>query len=234
MKRILFLSGLLFPAILLHGQTKNFIDQPYIAVAGYADTLVTPDEIFIKIAISEKDTKGKVSVETLESSMIEALKGLGIDVEKNLVVNDMASNFKTYFLKSKDVLKTRQYTLKVTDANTAGKVFVKLEDLGIANTSIDHVDLSSKEEIQQQIQSKAVVTARRRAVALTEPLGQTVGKAILITETTARPVMNSLGANLSEVVVTGYASGIKSKQQPDISFEKIKIEANVNVTFILQ
>ena len=29
-------------------QTKNFIDQPYIEVGGYADTLITPNQIFIK------------------------------------------------------------------------------------------------------------------------------------------------------------------------------------------
>ncbi len=40
-------------------QMKNFIDQPYIEVAGNADTLVTPDEIYISIEISEKDTKTK-------------------------------------------------------------------------------------------------------------------------------------------------------------------------------
>ena len=66
MRKILYLFCLLFPVILLQAQTKNFIDQPYIEVAGSADTLVTPDEIFIRINISEKDTKNKVSVEALE------------------------------------------------------------------------------------------------------------------------------------------------------------------------
>ena len=41
--------------------TKNFIDQSYIDVNGSADTATTPDEIYIKIAISENDTKNNTS-----------------------------------------------------------------------------------------------------------------------------------------------------------------------------
>ncbi|MDA3891149.1 MAG: hypothetical protein PF517_05735 [Salinivirgaceae bacterium] len=42
--------------------TKNFIDQNYIEVTGKAELNVVPDEIFLKILISEKDTKNKISV----------------------------------------------------------------------------------------------------------------------------------------------------------------------------
>ena len=75
--------------------------------------------------------------------MIDALKALDISVERDLVINDMVSNFKIYLLSTRDVLTSKQYTLKVSSAKIAGKVFVKLEDLGISNTAIDHVDLSS-------------------------------------------------------------------------------------------
>jgi hypothetical protein len=82
-------------------QTKNFIDLPYIEVEGYADTSVTPNEIFIRIVISERDTKDRTSVEGLEAKMVAAFKSLGINTEKELTVNDMASNFRSYLLKAK-------------------------------------------------------------------------------------------------------------------------------------
>jgi len=90
-------------------QMKTFIDQPYIEVAGNADTLVTPDEIYIRINISEKDTKNKTSVEELERQMYDAMKSLGIDVDKNLTTSDISSNFKNYFLRGKEVLKSKDY-----------------------------------------------------------------------------------------------------------------------------
>jgi hypothetical protein len=140
MKKQVFtiVSALLFFTV--QAQTKNFIDQPYIEVNGNVDTLITPNEIFIKIIISEKDTRDKTSVEELERKMVTALKTLGIDTEKELTTNDMASNFRSYLFKGKEVLKSKQYILKVTDAATAGKVFRQLETLDISNASIDHVD----------------------------------------------------------------------------------------------
>lgn len=73
MKEII-LTTFLFVTIYSGGytQTKSFIDQPYIEVSGNADTLVTPNQIFIKIVISERDSKNRVSVEELENKMISA------------------------------------------------------------------------------------------------------------------------------------------------------------------
>ena len=44
------------------------------------------------IVINEKDNKGKVSVDQQEKEMFKQLKGIGIDLEKNLVVQDMSSD----------------------------------------------------------------------------------------------------------------------------------------------
>lgn len=235
MRKILFLCCMLGTASAVHAQTKNFIDQPYIEVSGDADSLVTPDEIYIQINVSEKDTRNKVSLETLENQMAEALKSLGIDIGKDLVVNDIASNFKVYLLKGKDVLKSKQYILKVNDAETAAKVFVKLEDLGISNASIDHTNISQKEAIGRTLLSKAVEDARDNAIALTAPLHQKIGNAVHITSNRTAG-MNALQGRVSGVVV---ASGYKKsaglpEPVPDISFEKIRMTANVSVKFILQ
>lgn len=213
-------------------QTKNFIDQPYIEVNGNADTLITPNEIFIKIVISEKDTKDKVSVEESELKMVNALKALGIDTEKDLTTNDMSSNFRSYLLKGKDVLKTKQYILKVKDALTASKVFIQLEELGISNTSIDRVDHSDLDNIRNLMRVKAVSDAKARAVALTKPLNQSVGAAIHITDL---DVNNLLQGRLYGVSIRGAATFSKSVEElPKIEFEKIKVAANTSVTFILR
>lgn len=235
MKKLLLLTPLLFCFVLLKAQTKNFIDQPYIEIAGYADSLITPDEIYITINISEKDTKNKVSVNALEEQMTDALKSLGIDVAKDLVIQDMASNFKTYLLRSKDIMKSKQYLLKVNSAEMAGKVFIQLESLGISNTSIDHVDLSNKGDINKILLSRAIEEAHAKAVALTEPLGQKTGKAIQITAIESpNPLNNTLQGRLSGVVVAYGTKKLAEAPVPDISFEKIHLTASVKVKFILE
>ena len=88
---------ILISLTMLFGQSKkkkNFIDQPYIEVSSTADTTITPEEIYINIFISEKDTKDKISLEELEIKMVDVLKSLGINTEKDLTTNGVASNFK--------------------------------------------------------------------------------------------------------------------------------------------
>ena len=128
---------ILTPFILLtlsfvgHTQTKNFIDQPYIEVTGSADTLVTPNQIFIKSIISEKDSRDKVPIQESENKMVAAFKTLGINTDLDLTTSDILSNYRFYLLKQKDILKSKEYILKVSDATTASNVFIQLEDLGI-------------------------------------------------------------------------------------------------------
>lgn len=230
MKKIKLTAFFIFLFFAGQAQTKTFIDQPYIEVAGNADTMVTPDEIFIKIEISEADTKNKTSVEELERKMYDALKAMGIDVEKNLTTSDMASNFKNYFLRGKQVLKSKEYMLKVSDAVTASKVFMKLEDLGISNTSIDHVDYSRMEEMKNLMRSRAMENAKARALALTKPLHQEVGPAIFISDNEVyivRPMERQAGIVL-------YEKQNSAQDLPKIDFEKIKVSSNINAKFILK
>lgn len=224
---ILFIS--LFLAS--HAQTKSFIDQPYIEVAGSADTMVTPDEIYIKIDISESDTKNKTSVQQLERQMFDALKAMGIDVEKNLTTSDISSNFKNYFLRGKNVVKSKEYMLKVKDAVTATNVFIKLEDLGISNSTIDHVDYSHMEGMKNLMRTKAIENAKARALALTKPLHQEIGPAIYISDNEIypiRPMARQAKINLYE------ANATTDQELPKIDFEKIEVSANINAKFILK
>lgn len=234
MKQLTILALLLFTIFTANSQTKNFIDQPYIEVSGSADTLITPNEIYIRIILSEKDTRDRVSIEELEQKMVTALKGLGLDTEKDLTTSDMTSNFKFYLLKSKDVIKTKIYTLKVTDAVTASKVFMKLEEIGISNTSIEKVDYSDLDRLKNEMRTKAIIDAKKRAIALTQPLNQSVGVAINIIDTDNN-LSQQLQGRVAGIQIRGISSfNDKYEDLPKIEFEKIKVTASVNAKFILK
>jgi uncharacterized protein YggE len=234
MRTLIFIFLLALQGYAATAQTKNFIDLPYIEVEGYADTSVTPNEIFIRIVISERDTKDRTSVEELEAKMVAALKTLGINTEKDLTLNDMASNFRSHLLKGKDVLKTKQYLLKVANATTAGSVFVQLENLNISNAFVNHVDHSGLENIRNTMRTKAVENARMRALALTKPLNQSVGAAINIVDDGTQ-VRRSLTGSVAGIRVRGLATSANAPQElPNIEFEKIPVATNVNVKFVLK
>jgi uncharacterized protein YggE len=216
------------------GQTKNFIDQPYIEVGGYSDTLVTPNLIYIKIIIAEKDSRDKISLEEQENKMITAFKKLGINTEIDMTTSDMLSNYKFYLLKQKDILKTKEYILKVTTAETASKVFIHLEDLGISNTSIHRVDHSDIENLKNVCRTKAIENSHKKAIALTKPLSQTIGNAIHITDNETN-LDNQIQGRLTGFQISEYSSIDKAKYAaPKIEFEKIKISAAVSVKYILK
>lgn len=231
MKQINLLIGIIFIGNLTFGQSKNFIDQHYLETTAKVDTLIKPDIIYLDILIREKDEKNKISVEELENNMAEKLKILGIDVQKQLILSDLSSNFKKYFIKQKDIMKSKAYKLKVFDAQTAGKVIVGLEDIGISNVSLDKTEYSKIEELKLKLKSKAVAKAKMQAEYLIAPLNQKITKALFITDTYFQSY--NYNGELDEIVVIGF-SGKRMKQdyQPiDIEFKPIKVEAEVSIKF---
>jgi hypothetical protein len=196
--------------------------------------LVIPDRIYLNISISERDTKGKLSVEELENKMNEKLKSIGIITEKQLTLNDFSSNYQRYFLKQQDILKNKNYTLLVYNAKVASKVLFALEEIEISNVSIEKTEFSKAEEMILILKSKAILKAKNQAIAMTKPLNQKVGNAIYISD--FNNTINMLSGIGGGIKVRG-ASSLKEKgylEPISIEFEKIKIETEVKTTFKLE
>lgn len=232
MRKTLLIT-LLFFSLQVVSQEKNFIDKPYIEVSGRADTLVIPNRIYLNVLISEKDTKGKKSVEDLEKEMIQKLKSLGIDTEKNVSMSDMMSNFKKYFLKSTDIFKAKSYSILVFDAKMTTKVFIGLEEIGISNCSIDKLEHADTKKIQLAMNSKAMENAKGNAISLTKPLNQKIGNAIYIGSFNPQ-IINYSNNRLNEVVIRGNASISGNQYDTNMEFEKIKLSSETLVRFSLE
>ena len=230
MKTIRFTVLLVLLTLQGFSQTKNFIDQPYLETVAAVDTMVVPDRIYLSILITEADTKGKTSVEELENKMNKTLISLGIDTKKQLSLSDVASNFKNYFLRGKDVLKNKAYTLLVYDAVTAGKVIVGLESIDIANVSLTKTEYSKMEQLKLELKQKAVATAKQQGEALLAPLGQKLGKAIYISDMSS----NYYPRAEANFKVMSLEAADQTQGPIDIDFEKIRVESRVNVTFAME
>ena len=229
MKLLVIVATILVSSIAF-SQTKNYLDKPYFETRATADTLVTPDRIFIQINISESDTKGKISIEQLERKMYKTLKNMGIDTDENLRVDDMSSNYKKYLLKKKDIFKSKSFSLLVEDAKTLSKVFVGLENIGISNTSIQRVEYSKDEEVQFLMKQKALQKAKKEAELLTQSIGQKIGKAIFISAQSypQNYARNDYQIRMKSEVAMAPAPPI------DVEFKKMKISSSINVIFELQ
>ena len=211
-----------------HTQSKNFIDQPYLETTAKADSLVEPDRIYLSILIQEKEDRDRTSVEKQEREMASALEELGIDLKKQLKIEDLASNYKKYFLRKKSVLKSKNYELVVYDGLTASKVLVHLEAKGISNVRLVKTAYSKTEALKLILRSKAILKAQAQANSLVKPLGQALDKAIYISDKYYSN--NYYPQRMNRMKVAYDTDGVVEKPL-DLEFSGIKVESEVMVRF---
>ena len=226
-----FLLVLLLSPMFIWAQPQNINHIPHIETSAKADSLVVPDEIYLTITLREQDER-KLSVEQLEKRMFEALKKLGIDLEMQLKLSDASSNIKTYFLGRKDIKKSKRYELKLDSATAAGQLLVALEEKGISNARITKTDYSQLERLKLELLGKAVTKAKQRAHVMAKPLGQKVGKAIYISDTSSGFTGFRRTNMLNEVVMYSMAEEVV-ETTPEIQFKPQKVSVSVSIRFRL-
>lgn len=218
------------------GQTgeKNFIDQNYIEVVGFAEKEIFPDEIYLNILIDEKESRSK-TLEQLERSMIKALKQLGIDVDEKLTIKDFVSDFKNIWLRKDEVKMVKEYQLLVHSGQMVAQVYGELEKLDISNINIARLDHSQLQKFRDEVKVDAIVAAREKAGSLSRAIGQDIGRAIYIQEYQGGLNMSGQLANVSGIVLRG--TGMNPEMQPpapNLDFEKLRMEYRVMVRFELK
>lgn len=228
-KQILILAFLLVAAV-VQAQDKNFIDQNYIEVTGVAYKEVVPDEIYLVVQINEKDNKGRESLDKLEREMLSKLQSLGIDTKEDVMLNDLTSNFKFYFLKRTDIFASKEYTVKVNNAALAGKVISGLSDIGISNVGLDRVAYSKEDDLKLEVKKMAILNAKEKAGLLVGALDQQVGKALHIQEFESPRVYR---AQAMEMKIRGVGALEDAQADPEFEFDKIKVEATIQVKFAI-
>ncbi len=217
MKNLLTIFAILTTAFAGIAQEKNFIDQPYVEVAGSADTAVTPDEIYLRIVVPDGAAK--------QSQMISTLKSTGVNTDKDLVEGDAGSEFGAYDLKYPQFNnnKYKTFTLKAGSPQSATEAADQLSALGITNISIDRVLHSSLPQIRAKMRSDAVANAQKNATALVKGVTQILGPALHIAEVQDEEAQKEARAKL-----------LKAQAMPPTSFGKIKVAITVNVKFLMR
>lgn len=211
-------------------QNQNFLERPYLETSATYTTEVVPDRIYLSITITENDTRGKISVEEMETRMMVRLKAIGIDTDKQLSLSSLDSDFRRYFLKKTDILKNKSYTLLVYDGKTAGQVIRELELVNISNINLEKYEYSKIEELKVELRGKAVEKAKRQAEAMLQPVEQTVGKALLISDMRSN-ITRALSGKARGVNTNLYGNMGPSYEIAPIDFDKIKVYADVTVYF---
>lgn len=210
---------------LAQAQTQPII--PTVSVNGSAQIKVTPDVIYLTIKLDESDTKGKVTVEQQRKSMFAALNKCDIDIEKQLSVQGMSSEF----FRRRGSLAATQYELKVGSAAEVRKVFDELEKVGVVNVNVARATSSKLDEYRTEARTKAMQNAQQRARELAEAVGQQIGACYEINDyTTTTETVYGKRLMMSNAVMMDSAA---EEAEPNVEFEQIVVNYNVSAKFYL-
>ena len=226
MKRI-FLSALI-ALTTISGFAQGFDNRKKISVTGMAEVEVTPDIIYVGISLKEylKDNKKKVSIEELETQLQKAVIAAGI-ANQDFMINNISA-YTDYWQKKKDpmFLASKQYSIKVSDLNKLNQIIAAIDPKGVAYTNVDKYEYSKADDLKKDLKIKALRQAQDKAKYLAEAVGEKIGGALEIQESSSenypQPVYRT------QMMMK---SADAAESMPDIDFKKIKLTAQINAVF---
>jgi hypothetical protein len=230
MRKLVFLAAALAMTLTAAAQTQEAYPS-YIQVNGRAEKEIVPDEFYLSIVIDERDSKGKISVESQQREMIAALRRQGVDVEKQLKVANLSSEF---FKKNTSVA-TAKYQLKLGSAAEAANVWQALDKLGISDVSILRVSHSNIDALKEEVRVEAIRNAQQSARTLAEAIGQTVGKCFYIWDSNndIMPAYYNNTMAVRSMKSMDAGSGESAGEEP-LDFKTIKLQYSVQTKFVLE
>ena len=229
MKRFILAAAVALLALPAAAQVQEAFPS-YIQVNVRAEREIAPDEFYLQIVINERDSKGKVSVESQQRDMIAALKRLGVNVEKQLKVANLSSEF---FKKNTSVA-TAKYQLQLGSSAEVGKVWQALDGLGISNVSILKVSHSQLERYKSEVRVEAMRNAKQNAATLAEAIGQTIGKCFYVYDSN-NDVMPVFYNNMAVMrSAKAFDAAEAAAEEEPLDFKTIKLQYSVQAKFVLE
>lgn len=229
MKRFILAAAVALLALPAAAQVQEAFPS-YIQVNGRAEREIAPDEFYLQIVINERDSKGKVSVESQQRDMIAALKRLGVNVEKQLKVANLSSEF---FKKNTSVA-TAKYQLQLGSSAEVGKVWQALDGLGISNVSILKESHSQLERYKSEVRVEAMRNAKQNAATLAEAIGQTIGKCFYVYDSN-NDVMPVFYNNMAVMrSAKAFDAAEAAAEEEPLDFKTIKLQYSVQAKFVLE
>lgn len=220
--------------------------MPSVTVSGAAEVLVAPDEVVFSLDFTKLDKDLQVARRLNDEAVAKMLelarrfaispqnvKTDNISVEmkytsvrdpKKRVFDEDGDEIGTRIFKGYEVSKS--VTVRLTDISRFEEFFGEILKTGITEVDSVSFETSRLRENKDKARDLAMKAAREKAVALAGAIGQTIGKAIKITEVEPR----GYNANSANTVVR---SATVSETLATFAPGAIKISSEVSVIFLL-
>ena len=228
MKKIIFS---LFLVILCSHLGAQVQEPPYIEVQARAEKEVVPDQIYVMIALFEiQDGRKSIKLAEQESKLKSIVKSLGLPLSNLSLYNAQANYGNINMWGKKDVIDRKYYSLKVSNAETIGKLYEELNKIYINEAYIYKSEYSQKDSLLQDLRIEAMRKAKNQANVMTRAIGSKVGKPLIIREQQEYyPVAYENAMMTKGLYETDDA--VSSNMSESMEYKPLKISLSVYVKF---
>ena len=223
---------------------------PVITVSGTAEVQVAPDEAVFSIDVTKtnKDLQaakrlndesvGKILELTRRFSILPQnvqttqiavdMKYESIRDAKTRIYSDDGDEIGKRVFKGYEVSKS--VTVRLIDLSRFEEFFAEVLQTGVSAVNSVKFETSKLRENKDKAREMAMKAAKEKATAMAAAVGQTVGRAIKITEGNVGGQMLANYSSNSNTIATG---GVFTESLVTFAPGAIKIEAHVTVSFLL-
>lgn len=225
--------------------------MPMITVTGTAEIMVAPDEVVFSLDVTKADKDLQVAKRLNDEAVSKVLElSRRFSVASQNVKTDYISVKKTYetirdpkkkvYSETGEEIGTRVFTgyeisktviVKLTDISRFEEFFAEALKTGISEVDNVRFETSRLRENKDKARDLAMKAAREKAVAMAASVGQTIGKAVRVTEGIAPTQIGGYLANATSN--TASTSGGFSESATTFAAGAIRVEAQVTVSFLL-
>jgi uncharacterized protein len=252
-KNIALLISLLL-AFSIYSTAQDIDKMPQIAVTGTADVLVEPDEANISLDITKLDKVldvAKKRNDETTAKILEVTKRFNISAQ-NVNIRNISVEIKNKIIRDPkkpvydedgdltgekifigyEVSKTIR--IKYLELKKFEELFAELLKTGVTEVNSVEFETSKLRLYKDQARDMAIRAAREKATAMAGAIGQTIGKAIRITEGTISNTNLNYSANsMSNNTRSIPAVETVSTSIGSFSPGTITVSASATVVFIL-
>lgn len=231
MKTLLPFCFLLSFCISTNAQTATIPEKDIIEVTGKAEKEVTPDEIYVRILIQEKnESREKISIEQQEEKLRNAVTTAGIDL-KNLSVSDVNADYMKIRWKTKEVMTQKAYILKTSTPQQLRKLFTELNKMEVKDAGIDHVSHSKIDSLTKTVRLMTIKAAKDKALYLLTAINEKLGNCLVVREDSPSFYLNEANISNNSYSTYNVASYETTPDFYEIGFQNIKLEYSIYCKF---
>ena len=204
--------------------------QPTIEVSGEGTVSVVPDRVTISVSVQNEGQDPKTLKQQNDATVSEVLQFLkGQNIPSKNITTQFVQLNKNYDYNTKKYKYSASQTISVLleDMSKYEKVMTGLVNSGVNRIGGISFGTSKKDELEAEARRLAILDAKQKATEYVKPLGQSVGKAVLISE--FQQSSNGPGPMYKMAMMDSSGGG----EQETLAPGEMEVKAKVNVSFIL-